>query len=90
MMDFPSPSTADQFFDEEQWEFQRWLGEFTVEDTLDQLRRYCDERIKAGGISEKKIESLKDQMKLAEGCLERQTLDYDLFWPRNRVYSTRS
>jgi hypothetical protein len=77
-MDFPSPSTADQFFDEEQWEFQRWLGEFTVEDMLEELRRYCDERIEAGGVGDEEIESLKDQRKLAEGCLEHQILDYEL------------
>lgn len=29
-MDFPHPSTADQFFDEEQFENQRLLGEYTV------------------------------------------------------------
>lgn len=90
-MDFPSPTTADQFFDEEQWEFQRWLGEYTVEYTLEELGRYCDERLQArkklaeqgdGGRADKekqkKIERLEAQKRLAEHCLEHNAIDYDL------------
>jgi hypothetical protein len=37
-LDFPHPSTADQFFDEEQFEIQRLLGEWTVASTLKTIR----------------------------------------------------
>jgi hypothetical protein len=82
-MDFPSPSTVDQFFDEEQWEFQRWLGEFTVEDTLRELRRYCEEKIRTlhGEWEDdtlEEIEELDHQMKLAEACLRRDAEYYGL------------
>jgi hypothetical protein len=81
--DFPSPTTADQFFDEEQWEFQRWLGEFTIEHTLIELKRYCDKRIEAekdkGEEADKtEIEKLEIQGELTEGFLERRAIDYQL------------
>jgi hypothetical protein len=82
-MDFPSPSTGDQFFDEEQWEFQRWLGEFTIQHTLEELKRHCDERIKAeqehpGGADQDKIDQLKAQRDLAKACLEDNAINYGL------------
>jgi hypothetical protein len=37
IMDFPHPSTADQFFDEEQFEVHRILGEWTIASALKEI-----------------------------------------------------
>jgi hypothetical protein len=84
-MDFPIPSTGDQFFDEEQWEYQRWLGELTIRHTLEGLKQYCDESIKAeqanpGGADQDKIDRLEAQRGLAERCLEHDAIDYGLLY----------
>ncbi|HSF83252.1 MAG TPA: hypothetical protein VLA49_18580 [Anaerolineales bacterium] len=46
-LDFPHPSTADQFFDEEQFEIQRHLGEWTITHTLQNLLDYYKGKIAA-------------------------------------------
>ena len=46
-LDFPHPSTADQFFDEEQFEVQRHLGEWTITHTLQSLQKHYEAKIKA-------------------------------------------
>lgn len=90
-MDFPSPTTADQFFDEEQWEFQRWLGEFTIEHILRELKRHCDRRIEAekdkgGDPNQAEIEKLRIQRKLAEGLLARGSIDHQLVTDHPDLY----
>jgi len=37
--DFPHPSTIDQFFDEFQFEVQRFLGKFTIQQTLEEFNK---------------------------------------------------
>lgn len=83
-MDFPVPPTADQFFDEEQWELQRWLGEFTIKHTLLELKRYCEEKInkikekeKKSGGNEAEIQKLEIQKKLVEEWLDHEAIDFD-------------
>ncbi|UCH61128.1 MAG: patatin-like phospholipase family protein, partial [Anaerolineales bacterium] len=46
-LNFPHPSTADQFFDEDQFEIQRYLGEWTVTHTLQVLATHYAEKISA-------------------------------------------
>ncbi len=61
--DFPHPTTVDQFFEEAQFEAQRYLGEFSVIHTLRSWRRFC----------ERKRVSLKEEI----AALKSQVLEYE-------------
>jgi len=72
-MEFPIPATADQFFDEEQWEVQRWLGEITVEHTLQDLKSYYEEKVKGedAPVASEKLGFLKE-------LLDNRRIDFDV------------
>lgn len=59
---FPHPTTADQFYDEQQFEMQRALGEWTVKYTLLKLKKHYSEVIK------------KEKEKTGPGARERRKL----------------
>ena len=93
-MDFPVPPTADQFFDEEQWELQRWLGEYTIEHTLLELKSYCGEKIdkikgkeRKSGSDYAEIRKLKTlKKKLVEKWLDHKAIDYDILSNNPEVF----
>jgi hypothetical protein len=74
-MSFPVPPTADQFFDEEQWEMQRALGEWTVESMLRDLKAHYGDKIASeksqpGGGDPAKIKALEARQHLLEEILD--------------------
>ncbi len=72
-MEFPVPPTADQMFEEEQWEMQRWVGEITVEHTLKALKSHYEEKVKGGG-----SQADRDKLKFLQGLLAFQRIDFEL------------
>jgi hypothetical protein len=76
-VDFPHPTTADQFYDEKQFEMQRALGEWTVEYKLRKLMDHYKKAIeneeqkttRSKGISKTRIASYKTYTSFLEKLL---------------------
>jgi predicted flap endonuclease-1-like 5' DNA nuclease len=81
--EFPIPTSADQFFDEEQWEVQRWVGELAVESMLEDLKAYYQKRIEKEGDDSRswdsdRVKELKDSKNLLDALLREQRIDGEI------------
>jgi len=83
-LDFPHPSTADQFFDETQFEVQRYLGEWTVAHTLQCLAVYYTDKLAAlknqprpSRQVKAEIEKLTARRELVQALMAEGELDFE-------------
>ena len=80
-IEFPVPATADQMFEEEQWEMQRWVGEITVEHTLRALESHYEKKVKEGG-----SQGDRDKLKFLDKLLADGTVDFDLLFKYPQMF----
>ena len=87
--DFPHPSTADQFFDDEQYEVQRSLGEWGVEHLLITLEEHIQGLLAAEQEKRRKsrsrISDLSNISTLIRTLLDKQELDFEVFMQHPKI-----